>query len=708
MLTKAATGAAITAFLALLVQARNREQNALVAKVQKRQSEDEATIAELREHLSTLEAQLGSTSAQNPTLTEGNKAGSLSTQKSVDTFPEDLSSARGREGQRDAKIAELEAAPAEDETAVADLRQELLTLSARILSTSAQNHPLTEESEKDGADFLSEDLSNAREEVAQHNATITDSQEAQAEDEATFADLLEQLSTLSAPLLSKSGESRALTEEKKEYESSSLSMMQESIDTPSKDVLRAREEVAQHKATITYLEGVRDEDESTIAALRQELLALKARLLSTNDENRALTEGNKEHEASSPSKQESIDTLSEGLSSTREEVAQPSATITALKALTKENKEYEARFHSMKESIDTLHKDLSSAIEKVARRKAKIKHLKQGQAEDKTKIADLRQQLSTSKVRFLLINDENRAWVEENKRYEADSISMQEFIETLSEDLLSAREEHNATITHLKAAKAKEESTIADLREQLSTLEAHRVPTGDDEECDTSSLSMQEVIKTLSEDLWTVKERVTRRDAMIVHLKEVQTEDETTIAVLLQQLSTLETQLTSTNEENRALMEKNKEYEASFLSKKESMDTLSKELSIAIGRVGRRNATITHLKEGQAEDKTTIADLRQQLSMSKKSIDTLFVDLSSARQELVQHNATITDLKAAQAKSEAKNTQLRDKLFEVSIKNISMGDQLDRGEHLEVRRPSTESGVKGKSSGVSEGSSHAF
>ncbi|RXW16852.1 hypothetical protein EST38_g9000 [Candolleomyces aberdarensis] len=477
MLTKAATGATITVCLALLVQARHWEKKALATQVQKRQSKDEATIAELREHLSTLKAQLHSANTQNHTLTEEYEARSLSTQESIDTLSEDLLSAREEVVQHNATIAGLKEARAEDETTIADLRQQLSTLETQLLSTSAQNHTLTEENEKYGADTLSkqksidtlsEDLSSAREEVAQHNATITDLKKLQAKDEKTIDDLMQQLSTLRARLLSANDENLVLMEEKQEYEASSHSM-QESIDTLSEDLSSAR--VAQHNATFTALMESQAEDESTIAGLREQLSTLETQLLSTNDENCALT---------------------------------------------KENEENEAIFHSMKESIDTLSEDLLSARGKIARRNATITELEEGQAEDKTTIADLRQRLSTSKVRLLSMNDENRALVEDNKRYKADSLFMQESINALSEDLLSAR------------------------------------------------------------------------------------------------------------------------------------------------------------------------------------------------QKLAQHNATITDLKAAQAKSEAKNGQLRDKLVEVSIQNISMSNQLGGGEHLEVRRPSTESGAKGKSRGVSEGSSHAF
>ncbi|KAJ2921221.1 hypothetical protein H1R20_g15871, partial [Candolleomyces eurysporus] len=663
MLTKAATGAAITACLALLVQLRHREQNTLASKVQKRQSKDEATIAELREHLSRLEAQLRSASAQNHTLTEEYEARSLSTQESIDTLPEDLSSARRREDQCHATIAELEAARAEEETTIADLRQELLTLEAQVLSTSAQNHTLTEENEKYGDDSLSEDLSNAREKVAQHNATIIDLEEGQAEDETTIADLLQQLSTLSAPLLSASHENRAFTEENKEYESTSLSMKQESIDTLPEDPLSAREEVAQYHATITYLKEAQAEDESTIAALRQQLSTLEAQLSSTNDENRALKEEKKEYDASSPSRQESINTLSEDLSSAREEVTQNNATTTDLKeaqaedkstiadlrqqlltlearllstndknhVLTEEKKEYEASSLSMQKVITTLSEDLASAIKRVAQRGTTITDLREGQAEDETTIAVLLQQLSTLEASLLSANDKIRALTEGNKEYEAISLSKQESINALYEDLSSAREEvaqHNTTITDLNKAQAQDKSTIAGLQQQLSTLEKRLLLTSDEnlalaeenKECKTDSLSLQEVSDILSEDLLSARREVDQHHAMITGLEKVRAKDKTTIADLRQQVSKLKKRLLSTIAENRALGEKN---EADSLSTQKSIDTLSK-------------------------------------------------DLSSARQEVDQHNATITHLKAAQAKCEAKNDKLREKLVAVSAENVSM------------------------------------
>ncbi|KAJ2930492.1 hypothetical protein H1R20_g6601, partial [Candolleomyces eurysporus] len=474
--------------------------------VQQMESKDEATITELRERLSTLEAQLRSISAENDTLTEeiqGLQARSLSTQESVGTLLEGLSSARERETQHNATIIELQAARAEDETTIADLRQHLSTLEARLRLTNAQNHNLTEENQaykadslamQESIDTLSADLSSAREEITQHNTTIIGLKKARDEEVTEIAHLVQQLSTLETRLLSTSAESRTWAER---YETDSLSK-QESINTLSEDLSSAREEVAQHDATITNLKKAQAEDQSTIADLLQQLSTLRARLLSTDEENRALLEENKRYEAGSLSMKESIKTLSENLSSAREETTQHNATITDLKeaqaedqaaitdlrqqllssstlngALAKENKGYEAKSLFMRESIDTLSKDLSSAREELALHESMITYLEEVQAEDQAAIIDLRQQLSTSRGQLLSKSTENRALAGKNKRHEATSLFMRESIDTLSRDLSSAREEvaqHKAEITRLKAARAKSESTIDKLQDHLTKL----------------------------------------------------------------------------------------------------------------------------------------------------------------------------------------------------------------------------------------------
>ncbi|RXW16851.1 hypothetical protein EST38_g9001 [Candolleomyces aberdarensis] len=408
--------------LALLVQARYREQLTLFAKVQKRQSKDEATIAELRERLSTLEAQLRSTIAQNHTLAEENqgyKVRSLSMQESIETLYEDLLSTRGREAQRDETIAELEEARAKDETTI-------LTLNERLLSTSAEKRALAEENKRYEV-TLSADLSNAKEEVAQHSTTITDLKEAQAKDQKTIIDLRQQLSTLNPLLLSTSDENRVLAEANKGYEANSLSM-QASIDTLSEDVSSAREEVAQHNSTITDLKEARIEDQTAIADLRQQLSMSEARLVRTSAENRDLAEENKRHEADRLSKQESIDTLHEDLSSAREEVAQHNSTIT---------------------------------------------DLEETWVEDQTTIADLRRQLSALKERLTQTIDDYSALAERKKKCKAVLDSKQEYINTLSRQLLSTREVvalHHATITRLKEGQAKAEQTIDVLRKHSAEL----------------------------------------------------------------------------------------------------------------------------------------------------------------------------------------------------------------------------------------------
>ncbi|KAJ2921223.1 hypothetical protein H1R20_g15873, partial [Candolleomyces eurysporus] len=317
MLTKAATGAAITVCLALLVQVRHWEKSALAMKAQKRQSKDEATIAELRGHLSTLEEQLHSTNAQNHTLTEEYKARSLSTQVSINTLSEDLSSAKEEVAQHNATIAGLEEARAEDETTIANLRQQLSTVEAQLLSQKS-------------VDTLSEDLSSAREEVAQHNATITDLKKMQAQDETVIDNLMQQLSTLRARLLS------------------------------------ANEEVARHDATITDLKEAQAEYVTTIDELREHSLTLEAEHTSISARNSTLMDENEAYRAGFLSMQEYIQILYQDLSNTRERAAQHEAKITDLEARNKMLESTvnftEKRIVGINKAFDTLKQENASRL----------------------------------------------------------------------------------------------------------------------------------------------------------------------------------------------------------------------------------------------------------------------------------------------------------------------------------------------------------
>ncbi|KAJ2930493.1 hypothetical protein H1R20_g6606, partial [Candolleomyces eurysporus] len=147
------------------------------------------------------------------------------------------------------------------------------------------------------------------------------------------------------------------------------------------------------------------------------------------------------------------------------------------------------------------------------------------QAKDEATIIGLQRILSALEAEVLPTSARNRALMEENKEYKASSLSMQASLHALSEELSKAREmmdQHEATITHLKEAHAKDEvTTDAELWQQLSTFEAQNcVLVEENKKYKTSSLSLKESIRTLSKDLLNARETVAQHDETITGLKE--------------------------------------------------------------------------------------------------------------------------------------------------------------------------------------------
>ncbi|KAJ2930489.1 hypothetical protein H1R20_g6604, partial [Candolleomyces eurysporus] len=140
--------------LAFLIRA-NKAYYALEKKMQETQARSETTISELQRHMSTLKAELQSTSAHNRALTKMQEA-------------------------------------------IVELRRKLSTLEAELQSTSARNRVLTEENQ----------------EYLKYYALT---QEMQAKSETTIAELQRHLSTLEAELHSTSVWNRALVGETMAY-----------------------------------------------------------------------------------------------------------------------------------------------------------------------------------------------------------------------------------------------------------------------------------------------------------------------------------------------------------------------------------------------------------------------------------------------------------------------------------------------------------
>ncbi|RXW21545.1 hypothetical protein EST38_g4309 [Candolleomyces aberdarensis] len=181
------------------------------------------------------------------------------------------------------------------------------------------------------------------------------------------------------------------------------------------------------------------------------------------------------------------------------------------------------------------------------------------------------------------------------------------------------RQEQDALVVNMRERQAKDDVTITGLQENLSRLGAellstsawNRSLTEQNEEFKNSTLSMQESIHNISEDLSTARETVYQHEATIFHLNEAQAKHQTTIAELQRQLSTLEAELLAICSRTRTLAEENEWYEIGTLSMQDSIHTLSEAPSKARERVAQRDAMINHFKEAQAKHEMTSAELRE-------------------------------------------------------------------------------------------------
>ncbi|KAJ2923638.1 hypothetical protein H1R20_g13456, partial [Candolleomyces eurysporus] len=541
-----------SAALALLIQAR-REQNALVAKAQERQAKDEMTMTELRGHLSTLEAELISTSARNRALTEENegyKAGSRSMQESIHTLSEDLSNARERVAQYNATITGSKELQAKFEATIADLRhtqQKLSTLEARnrVLTQENEGHKAGSLSTQESIHALTKDLSSANEKVAQHEATITGSREAQAKLETTIAGLREQLSAFEA-------QNRTMTE---------------SIRGLSEDLSKEREQVARHDAAITdlhernlvlgalvdhrdkqiaRLSETSEKAASCIIVLREALDQKKKeaadwKALYMNPEPRAArpyqrARWSEPHKLLIPTVNvpRPVQVWNTGWSPKRLLALQPSSSLCLAPVPTLASAALALLIH-------TIHTE---------KEKMRWLKLRERQAKDEATITELRENLSKLEAELLSTSARNRSLTEQNKEFEARTLSMQESIHNLSEDISKAREMliiiflvaalHDATITYPKEAQAKHESASTQLRQQVSTFEAqNRVLTEDNEKHKTISLSLKESIHGLSEELLNAREKVAQHDATITDFEERNLVLEHTVAERNKQIALL-------------------------------------------------------------------------------------------------------------------------------------------------------------------------
>ncbi|RXW23003.1 hypothetical protein EST38_g2853 [Candolleomyces aberdarensis] len=280
---------------------------------------------------------------------------------------------------------------------------------------------------------------------------------------------------------------------------------------------------------------------------------------------------------------------------------------------------------------------------------ALILKLRKKLAKDEATITGLRDNSSRLEVELLSTSAWNRSLTEQNEEYKNSTFSMQESIHTLSEDLSQAREtvdQHEATIFHLKEAQAKHETTIAELQRQLPTLEADLLATSsrncalekENEGYKTSTLSMQDFIHTLSEDLSKAREREAEDDATITHLKDTQANHETTSAELRQQVSTFEAQ-------NRVLTEDNEKNKTISLSLKESIHTLSKDLSNAREKVAQHDATITNFEQRNLELEGKVAERNQRVFALSQTCEEAASSVVVLRVELEQKTKEAADWK---------------------------------------------------------------
>ncbi|RXW17040.1 hypothetical protein EST38_g8814 [Candolleomyces aberdarensis] len=490
----------------------------------------DATIIHLKEQAvvtaSMVGAQLPPTSTQNRAATEENEGYGSDhhfVQKAMTTVFHGLWKAREMVAQHNAEIERLEGQKTALESMVAELHP-----------TLEKNRILTEENQKcrSEVDTLSKELSEARETVAQHSATITNLEQQKAELESEAAELTDR--------------NRALTEETKKHEID-LSSKQKSVDTLSKELSKTRETVAQDHATIISLKQRKTELESGAAEL--------------TDRNRVLTEDAEKYGIDLLFKQKFVDALSKELSNATEKGVQDRATIVCLKqwktelesevaelndrnrVLTEETKKYETDLLLKQEFADALSEKLLNAAKKGVQDRATIIDLKQWKAELESQTAELtdRNHVLIEETKkgaqdgaeiiglqiwnmeleseVAALTEGNRLLREENEKHEAELISMKEDMDALSENLSRtrgpvARHESEATVTSLipRNMNMVPKSVVSKARLLATNDGKLDLTEGLSEKYRMGLISMQRVVETLTVDL-------SKHDATIADLE---------------------------------------------------------------------------------------------------------------------------------------------------------------------------------------------
>ncbi|KAJ2923639.1 hypothetical protein H1R20_g13457, partial [Candolleomyces eurysporus] len=212
--------------------------------------------------------------------------------------------------------------------------------------------------------------------------------------------------------------------------------------------------------------------------------------------------------------------------------------------------------------------------------------------------------------------------------------------------LIQARKEQNALAAKAQERQAKDEATVTELREHLRTLEAeltsisarNRALMEENEGCKTGSRSMKELIHTLSEDIFNARERAVQHNATITGSKETQAKFETTIAELQQRLSTFEAQ-------NQALTEENEDYKTNSLSVKESIRTLSEDLSKAKERGAQHDTAMIALHERNLALQVMVDERDKQIVRLSETSEKAASSTIVLRQELDQKTKEAADWK---------------------------------------------------------------
>jgi chromosome segregation ATPase len=155
-----------------------------------------------------------------------------------------------------------------------------------------------------------------------------------------------------------------------------------------------------------------------------------------------------------------------------------------------------------------------------------------------------------------------------------------------------ATQEYQALATRTQETQAKYEATIAELRKQLSTLEAelqsmraqNRVLMGEKEriqethtKSETAIVELQKQSSTLEAELQSTSARNRVLTAENEKMQETQGKSEITIAGLQKQLSTLKEELQSTTNWNHALIGETKEYMTQIAANTRTREALSLE-----------------------------------------------------------------------------------------------------------------------------------